>query len=153
MCSCSRVTVTVSPMVSPRAPCLLKDYHINSTKLGPAVPTGLRNPIPPTRNCSSFLARQTGDRGYKPHSKCSPFLSVGVTASVLGVLQVLGDRGVTGCLFRGAASVVFSKDGSSKHERIAPLSQARRVAMLPILERWCNSLCPRCRSGRGWDLG
>ena len=29
---------------------------------------------------------------------------------------------------RGAASVVFSKDGSSKHEGIAPLSQARRPA-------------------------
>ena len=30
------------------------------------------------------------------------------------------------------------------------------LQVLPIFERcaeWCNSLCSRCRSGRGWDLG
>ena len=68
-------------------PIYTKRLPLNSTKLGPAVPTGLRNPIPPTRNRLSFSAKRTGERGYKTHSKCSPFLSVvrnGVTASVLG---------------------------------------------------------------------
>ena len=31
---------------------------------GPAVPTGLRNPMSPTRNCSSFLVSET-DRGSR----------------------------------------------------------------------------------------
>ena len=35
------------------------------------MPTGLRNPMSPTRNRLSFLAKRTGDRDCQTHSKCS----------------------------------------------------------------------------------
>ena len=34
------------------------------------MPTGLRNPMSPTRNRLSLLAKRTGDRDCQTHSKC-----------------------------------------------------------------------------------